>query len=126
MFRLLFEISHIRSLYYFLVEWKNIDYNVGNYFDGKNFVAPVNGLYSFTVFCRHNSSGYSSVVLYLNGEIHTFAPRATSSNGFVNIYTTLKLVTNDKLNVRFEKDLYRTDDERTTYFEGRLIARLDE
>ena len=44
----------------------------------------------------------------------------------VTIQATLKLDKNDKIHVRFEYELFDTNDKRSTVFEGRLIARLDE
>ena len=111
-----------------LVEWENIDYNLGNFFDGTYFTVPENGLYSFYACCLKKSSSFGQIYLYLNKNLHIYAERAESNNrdGFVNIDTTLKLVKNDKVQVTFWGNLYQTNDSRTTYFEGRMIARLDE
>lgn len=108
------------------VEWKNVDYNLGNYFDGTYFTVPENGLYYFKVCCRQESINYGQIHLYINANLHIYADRKSSNNsyGFVNIDTTLKLVKNDKVHVRFYGDLYSTY-APTTYFEGRMIARLD-
>ena len=111
-----------------LVEWENVDYNLGNFFDGTYLTVPENGLYSFYACCLQNSSSYGQIYLYLNNDLHIYAERAESNNslGFVNIDTTLKLAKNDKVDVRFHGTLYNTNCEETTYFEGRMIARLDE
>ena len=113
---------------YILVEWENFDYNLGNFFDGTYFTVPENGLYSFYACCRQQSSNYGQIHLDLNNNLHIYADRAESNNkmGFVNIDTTLNLVKNDKVDVRFNGNLYCTNDSRSTYFEGRMIARLDE
>ena len=113
---------------YVLVEWKNVNYNLGHYFDGTYFTIPENGLYYFKACCMQHSSNYGAIYLYLNDNQHIYARRAesNSSYGFVNIDTTLKLVKNDKVHVRFHGDLYYTNQPETTYFEGRMIARLDE
>ena len=110
------------------MEWKNVDYNLGNYFDGTYFTVPENGLYYFKACCRQASSNYGEIRLYLNNNLHIYAERESSNDnvGFVNIDTTLKLVKNDKVHVRFQGDLFYTYNASTTNFEGRLIARLDE
>ena len=110
------------------MHWANADYNLGNYFDGTYFTVPENGLYYFKACCLQDSSNYGKIYLYLNDNSHIFARRAESNNkyGFVNIDTTLKLVKNDKVHVRFYGDLYYTNGAQATYFEGRLIARLEE
>ena len=109
------------------MEWKTVDYNLGNFFDGTCFTVPENGLYSFYVFCLQPSSCYGQIHLYLNNNLHIYAERAESNNqwGFVNIDTTLKLVKNDKVDVRFYGTLADTYYEKTNYFEGRMVARLD-
>ena len=56
------------------------------------------------------------------------AYREVSSNdwGVLAIQTTLKLAENDKIDVRIGYNLFNTNEATTTYFEGRLIARLDD
>ena len=110
------------------MEWRNVDYNLGNFFDGTYFTAPENGLYSFNVLCKQQSSSYGYISLSLNDQEHAYAVREESDNrrGFVNINTTLKLVKNDKVHARFYGNLYATNSEKTTFFEGRRIARLEE
>ena len=112
----------------FLAEWENLDYNVGDHFDGTYFTVPENGLYSFNVFCTQASHNWGSVYLYLNERQHIEAKRAAyrSYCGFVSINTTLKLAKNDKIHVRFEQNLYDTNYDLSTYFEGILVTRLDE
>ena len=121
-----FFLRHTHS--YILVEWANVDYNLGNFFDGTYFTVPENGLYSFYAFCRQQSSNYGEIRLHLNDNLHIYAFRAESNNklGFVNIDTTLKLVKNDKVDVRVYGNLADTHHAPITYFEGRMIARLDE
>ena len=110
------------------MEWKNVDYNLGNYFDGTYFTVPENGLYYFKACCQQMSSNYGDIILYLNDKQHIYVTRAESNNngGSVNIDTTLKLVKNDKVHIRFYGDFYYTHDGNSTYFEGRMIARLEE
>ena len=89
---------------------------------------PENGLYSFNVFCTQASTHWGSAYLYWNERQHIEAKRAAYRGycGFVSINTTLKLVKNDKIHVRFEQNLYDTNYELSTYFEGILVTRLDE
>ena len=112
----------------FLVEWENIDYNVGNYFDGKNFVVPENGLYAFHASCRQQSRNFGTVILRVNNKNVAFATRAetNSSFGFVNLQSTLKLAKNDEVCARFNGYIFEANESKTTCFEGRLIARLNE
>ena len=63
----------------------------------------------------------------MNNLISGQAHRETSSGDFgvVDIQTTLELAENDKIDVRITYNLYDTNEATTTYFEGRLIARLE-
>ena len=109
------------------MEWRNVDYNLGNFFDGTYFTVPVSGLYSFYLCSRHASSNAGWVYLFLNGELHIWASRSStgSNTGLVSIDPTLKLEKNDKIDARFHGTLSDTQNAMTTYFQGRLIARLD-
>ena len=125
---MIFKTFFLRQTHSFiLVEWAIVDYNLGNYFDGTYFTVPENGLYYFKACCHQHSSNYGGIYLYLNDNSHIYAERAESNNniGFVNIDTTLKLVKNDKVHVRFYGYLCDTHNAQTTYFEGRMVARLD-
>ena len=109
------------------MEWICVNYNHGNCFDGTYFTVPENGLYCFNAKCWH---GYSStrgeIKLYINGGDHVTTKRESDGKvGFVNIHTTLELVKNDKVDVRFWSELLYVNSD-TTYFEGRMIARLNE
>ena len=108
--------------------WTNVDYNHGHFFDGTFLTVPENGLYCFHVTSRQESSTRGYIQLYINGNRHIFARRAESNGnfGFVSIDTTLELAKNDKVDVRFHGRLECTSDKEATYFEGRLVARLNE
>ena len=108
------------------MEWKDTVYNIGNYFDGTYFTVPTAGLYSFHVSCRHTKNS-GIIYLYKNNLMSSQARRESSSGDFgvVDIQTTLKLAENDKIDVRIAYNLYDTNEATTTYFEGRLIARLE-
>ena len=111
-----------------LVTWENVDYNHGSFFDGTYFTVPANGLYCFNALCWQQSSDEGWLSLYINGDQHVWVVRrdANSELGFVNIDTTLELMKNDKVDVRFLGQLDNMSDQTTTYFEGRLIARTNE
>ena len=112
------------------MKWANVDYNLGNTFDGTYFTVPENGLYSFYACCSPASSSHGYIFLHLNDNSHTAVytveSDSTKIGKSVNIQTTLKLVKNDKVDVRFDGDLVHRTDTKVTYFEGRLIARTDE
>ena len=71
----------------------------------------------FTSAAFKKTSNRGQMYLYLNKDLHIFAERTESNNshGFVNIDTTLKLVKNDKVDVRFHGDLYIHDLYNTNY-----------
>ena len=110
------------------MEWKNVDYNLGNFFDGTYFTVPKNGLYSFLANAHQASNSYGGISLYLNDEQKIWAPRGESSGqiGFITFDTTLKLVENDKVDVRLYGGVWNLKDPIRTFFEGRLIARTDD
>ena len=110
------------------MEWKNVDYNLGNFFDGTYFTVPKNGLYSFLANFYHGSTSHGGISLYLNDEQKTWTPRGESSgnHGFITFNTTLQLVKNDKVDIRLYGGVSNLTDPMTTFFEGRLIARIDD
>ena len=112
------------------MEWANVDYNLGNTFDGTYFTVPENGLYSFYACCSPASSSHGYIYLFLNhkSNIEVFKVESNSSKTgkSVNFNTTLKLVKNDKVDVRFDGNFVHTKETTITYFEGRMIARIDE
>ena len=109
------------------MEWRDTIYNIGNYFDGTYFTVPTAGLYSFNVSCSHQSDA-CYIYIFDNSGIRSRAYREhlSGDSGGVAIQTTLKLTENDKIHVRIRYNLCDTQDANTTFFEGRLIARLDE
>ena len=129
---IILQVYHFENLFkssqsQFSVEWLNVDYNVGNYFDGIYFTAPENGLYSFNVVASNSSSDTGYISLFVNNKQYACAGRSESNGkyGMVNLVTTLKLVKNDSVSVRINDQLYDTHDARKTFFEGRLVARYD-
>ena len=111
-----------------LVVWANVDYNLGNFFDGTYFTVPKNGLYSFLANFHQASSSRGQVFLYLNDEQKMWAARGESDGnmGFITLNTTLQLVKNDKVDIRLSAGVSNIQDPMTTTFEGRLIARTGE
>ena len=92
-------------------------------------VTPENGLYSFNVVSRHASANKQQAHLYVNRNLHSYAGRAKCVSGGwsnVNLDATLKLKKNDKVHVELVGQVYAAFDVRTIYFEGRMIARLDQ
>ena len=110
------------------MQWTNVDYNHGSCFDGTYFTVPENGLYCFNATCYQASSYYGQIFLYVNGNEHVWTARAETNNeeGFVNIDTTLELAKNDKVHVRLYGKFDNLTVKQTTFFEGRLVARLNE
>ena len=53
-----------------LAKWVTHEYNFGNNFDGTNFVAPLEGVYSFYVTSRTEASSTSGVInLHVNDKL---------------------------------------------------------
>ena len=112
----------------FLVEWQTIDYNIGNYFNGTIFTAPLNGLYSFHATSEQLSSHSASIFLYINGSTKTRQDSRQNNDSYANvtIQTTLKIGKGDKVEIRFGGKLANSDVNNKTYFEGRLVSRINE
>ena len=116
----------------YLVEWRDIDYNIGNHFDGTVFTAPRTGLYTFSAQFRievHDDSTYAQ--LRVNGSLkaHSGSDNPTGRGSIpLPIQTTLKLAKDDKIEIRIsgKMNICNTICSEVTYFEGRLIARIDE
>ena len=108
-----------------------MDYNLGNHFDGSIFTAPFKGIYTFNVCAGHQSETNGYVDLYVN-ELKTVNSQRNCNeetrDSFSNIWlhTTLQLKKGDEISIWLEGDLYDLNDESSTFFEGRLISRIDE
>ena len=110
-----------------IVEWKRIDYNIGNHFDGTFFTAPKTGLYYFSATVLLKNAGTWGY-FFVNGQ-EKFVSGSSSQNGHIAnllIQTTLKLKTGDKVAVRYAGKLYNADYNTLAYFEGRFISKIDE
>ena len=114
------------------MEWICVNYNHGNCFDGTYFTVPENGLYCFYATCYLTSRSRGRISLHVNNyEIGILASKAEGiSEGigddiFINIYTTLELEKDDKVDVRLWGKVDYSYDKEKAYFEGRMIARLN-
>ena len=119
-----FFIVHI---IFILVEWEQIDYNIGNYFDGTILTAPKAGLYSFLATLQHNKGSCNSFAFYyVNGK--NISNTYTGCDNLSNppMQATLKLEKDDKVEVRFGGNAFGTDDQKGTFFEGRYISSIDD
>ena len=110
-----------------VVEWQTTEYNYGGHFDGSYFTAPEDGIYSFYLTSAQASSGSGYAYIYVNSnEIARSRRRGNSDyNGHVSVSLTVKLQQGDKVKAIFESYLYSLNDSKTTYFEGRLISKLE-
>ena len=113
-----------------LAKWLNIEYNVGNHFDGSIFTAPINGLYAFTACAGHKSVSTGNVSLRI-GEDHFVHSEQTCSEGNINasniwLTATLDLQVGEKVSIALNGDLCDLDYSCSTFFEGRLVSKLDE
>ena len=113
-----------------LAKWLNIDYNIGNHFDGSIFKAPIKGIYTFNACAGHKSVSTGHVDLDLNGDSVVNSQRVCSegSINYLNLWlsTTLKLEIGDQISLALNGDLFALNDSTSTFFEGRLISKLDE
>ena len=107
----------------FSVAWQNIEYNIGNGFDGKVFVAPQSGLYSFSAMFEQYNNYVATIHIYLNGVENVFV---SNFFGCLTIQKTLKITKNDKVEVRLNGKVCNTNNIRSTFFEGRFISCIDE
>ena len=70
---------------------------------------------------NENEIAYSRRASYTPG---SYTPGNTNS-GHVSVSVTLKLQQNDKVKAKFTGYLNNLNDPKTTYFEGRLISKLE-
>ena len=110
-----------------LVEWKTTEYNYGGHFDGSYFTAPEDGIYSFYLTSAQASIGSGYAYIYVNSNEIARSKRSSynSYSGNVSVFATIKLQQNDKVKAQFKSYLYNLNDSKTTYFEGRLISKLE-
>ena len=110
-------------------DWKNIEYNHGNHFDGSNFTAPIKGIYSFLTTIKQRSYQFGRIRCYVNNKEIALVYIKTDINmnaGQILFPITLELKKDDIVNIRIGGDLYNITDPQTTYFEGRLVSVINE
>lgn len=120
----------------FLVTWDQIDYNIGNYFNGYFngiFSAPENGLYSFCASAQRKHNGQNAYIyIYVNRQEKIRSGNYAQNSGRSNcttsllIQTTLKLDKGDNIEVRLEGTMYEPNHASKFYFEGRLVSKIDD
>ena len=112
-----------------LVQWNQIDYNVGNFFDGTFFTAPECGLYSFYASVEQSmtlNTGTAMIYIFVDGIEKVLTRRKYDNYGSITIQSTLKLAEDAKVEIRFSGQLDFSNDARTTYFEGKFISSMDD
>ena len=110
----------------FSVQWRVIDYNIGNNFDGTKFTALKAGLYAFHATARRREKSYTYISFYVNGSQRIRSEARTDDNDEfpLTIQTTLRLNRGDRVEVRLHGTFSCTNG-YFTYFEGRYIPKID-
>ena len=121
------------------MDWRNIEYNYGNHFDGTTFVAPFKGLYSFLSTAVYETSTMGTIVhlsricCFVNAiRIHsalsncTGSPDQRGSIGHVLMQATLQLNAKDRVYIKLDGTFSSLNNRLFNYFEGRLISAIDE
>ena len=100
-------------------------------FDDTIFTAPIDGIYSFYVTTRHYSSRETGFVyLYHNDNkkqiVAAQGSRAESqgAKGNISVQATIVLQKDELVYIGFNGTLTDLSVESTTYFEGRLISKI--
>ena len=122
------------KLCFYSANWKNIEYNYGNEFDGTTFTAPVPGLYSFSITAKQKSYQYGYVRCCVNNIDVAYRCLSNCNNdlgpgmnaGPISINTTLRLKKSDKVYINVGGHLFNLYDSKVTYFEGRLVSVINE
>ncbi len=118
------------------IEFKHIHYNTGNSFkDFKDFIAPVEGLYMFTIaFRRQASGGYwilrlnnTKYVNEIDGTEKKFQPSSLASSVNENTTVSMTVITylkiNDKVHVEQLNSQIRTSTHASS-FSGMLLKAI--
>ena len=76
---------------------------------------------------RQSANTHGDAYVYVNGEEIAHSQRGAykSYPGYVSVSVTLKLQQNDKVKAKFEDSVNNLNEPKTTYFEGRLISKLE-
>ena len=109
------------------MKWITTEYNYGDHFDGSFFTVPKDGIYTFYLTARQASSSYGHANIYVNENQIAYSYRAESSgyNSHVSVSVTINLQRDDKVKAKFSGTLYSLTEAKTTYFEGRLISKIE-
>ena len=89
-------------------------------------------MFTFVSTARHNSYNFGFLHLVVNGlqlSTSSRANRARSNTGDQDeiwLNATLQLNKGDKVSVVMTGELFQLNNPKTTYFEGRLIANLEQ
>ena len=89
-------------------------------------------MFTFVSTARQNSYNFGYLHLSVNGIHKTSSSRAnharsdTEHQAQIWLNATLQLNRGDKVSVEMNGDLSQLNNPKTTYFEGRLIANLEE
>ena len=115
--------------------WHNTEYNYNSFgndaFNGIMFTAPIGGIYSFYVTVQQASHQHGFVDLYHNDSkeqtIVAKGSRAEDRNfdGQISVQATIILRKNEMIYVGIRGHLADLGAESTTYFEGRLISKIN-
>ena len=109
------------------MEWKTTEYNYGDHFDGSFFTVPQDGIYTFYLTARQKSyyTGYAYIYVNEKEIAHSIRHGYSNYRGHVAVSVTIKLQRDDKVKAKFSGNLYDLSESKTTYFEGRLISKLE-
>ena len=114
------------------MKWKTTEYNYGDHFDGSFFTVPEDGIYTFYLTARQASTtgqastaGYAHI--YVNEIQIAYSLHSESSvyTSNVSVSVTIKLQRDDKVKAAFSGNLFYLNEAKTTYFEGRLISKIE-
>ena len=110
----------------FSVQWRKIEYNIGNSFDGTRFNAPKAGLYTFYATAQRHDRN-SKIHFYVNGSERILTSDARTGDDCFSqsIQTTLRLNSGDTVEVRLTGTFFNTHNGELTFFEGRYIPRIN-
>ena len=100
-------------------------------FNGTIFTAPFEGLYSFYVTARQQSNGSGNVFLCtqvgtnITDIAHGLHSEDRSCGSSVTVQATVHLLPRTRVFAKFLGYLYDLNEADTTYFEGRLISKIE-
>ena len=109
------------------MKWITTEYNYGDHFDGSFFTVPEDGIYTFYLTAQQTSSFHGYAYIYVNENEIAYSDRHDKYGywGHVSVSVTIKLQRDDKVKAKFSGTLSFLTKAKTTYFEGRLISKLE-